>query len=712
MSRTFALEIGTEEIPAGYLPPASAQLKVALEEGLKERRIAFKRVETFAAPRRLIALVHEIGDGQADLDKVVMGPPAKVAFGPDGALTKAGEGFAKKQGVPVDALRRVETAGGEYLVATVHETGRPLEAVLLEWLPGLIAALSFPKTMKWRGDEFRFARPVRSILALLDAEVLPLVVGPLKAGRVTRGHRLFVTAPVEVATAADLLPTLAKAGVLADPAVRTTRIAAEVARAAAEAQGRAVEDAGLLEEVAYLVEFPTAVLGSFDTEFLALPREVITTAMRSHQRYFGVEDAQGNLLPHFITLANGRWDDASQVVEGNERVLRARLADARFYWDVDLKAGLEKKLEELKTVVWIQGAGSLYERAMRIELLVERLAAHLKSGTGVPVVPAGVLPTALRAAHLAKADLATEMIRDGKEFTALQGIIGGAYAKAGGEPEPVWQAIREHYQPRGPHDPLPSTTAGLLVSLADRFDAIVGCFAMGLTPTGSQDPYALRRAANGVVRILLEQEWHLSIGELVKEAVAQLPKTAQDKTPDGAEGVVTKVRAFFADRLDFFLREKGIPYDVSAATLVVAVDDPLDALARARALAAIRGEADLEKLVSGFKRAANILKGVDDAPAAVDAALMKDAIPVETALYTTALAARQEIDGAIATVDYPRAVRAFLSLRAPIDAFFEGVMVMSTDPTEKARRLGMLFEIKALFDRLYDLSKIVVEGTA
>jgi glycyl-tRNA synthetase beta chain len=228
---------------------------------------------------------------------------------------------------------------------------------------------------------------------------------------------------------------------------------------------------------------------------------------------------------------------------------------------------------------------------------------------------------------------------------------------------------------------------------------------------GSQDPYALLRAANGVVRILLEQEWHLSIGGLVKEAVAQLPKTAQDKTPEGAEGVVTTVRAFFADRLDFFLREKGIPYDVSAATLAVAVDDPLDALARARALAAIRGEADLEKLVSGYKRAANILKGVEDAPVAIDAALMKDAIPVETALYTTTLAARAEIDGAVATVDYPRAVRAFLSLRAPIDAFFEGVMVMSTDPTEKARRLVMLFEIKALFDRLYDLSKIVVEGT-
>jgi glycyl-tRNA synthetase beta chain len=303
MSRTFALEIGTEEIPAGYLPPASAQLKAALEEGLKERRIEFARVDTFAAPRRLIALVHGIGDRQADLDKEVMGPPAKVAFGPDGALTKAGEGFAKKQGVPVSALRRVETAGGEYLVATVHETGRPLEAVLLEWLPGLITALSFPKTMKWRGDEFRFARPVRSILALLDAEVLPLVVGPLKAGRVTRGHRLFVNAPVEVATAADLLPALEKAGVLADPAVRTTRIAAEVARAAGEAKGRAVEDAGLTEEVAYLVEYPTAVLGSFDTEFLALPREVIVTAMRSHQRYFGVEDAQGNLLPNFITLA-------------------------------------------------------------------------------------------------------------------------------------------------------------------------------------------------------------------------------------------------------------------------------------------------------------------------------------------------------------------------------------------------------------------------
>lgn len=715
MSRTFALEIGTEEIPAGYLPPAARQLEQALIEGLKEKRIACERVETCAAPRRLIALLHGLGDRQADLDREVQGPPAKVAFAPDGSLTKAGEGFAKKQGVPPEALRRIETAGGEYLAAVVHETGRPLEAVLLEWLPGVIAALTFPKTMKWRGDDFRFARPVRWILALLDAEVLPLVVGPLTAGRRTRGHRLFVSAPVEVPDANSLLPTLEAAGVLADPVLRTARIEAEVARAAAAAGGRVVADPGLLEEVAYLVEYPTAVVGSFDAEYLALPREVITTAMRSHQRYFGVEDADGTLRANFITIANGRWDDTAQVVEGNERVLRARLADARFYWDVDLKAGLERKLEELGRVVWIQGAGTLRDRVTRIEALVATLAARLRDAGGAPVVSEDALAVALRAAHLAKADLATEMIKDGKEFTALQGVIGGAYAKAGGESDPVCRAIREHYQPRGPNDPLPSTVPGLLVSLADRFDAIAGCFAMGLIPSGSQDPYALRRAANGVVRMLLEREWHLPIGALVAEAVALLPDSARERTPEGGAGAVERVRAFFADRLDYFLREHGIPYDVSAATLggAGAADDPVDALARARALAAIRGEADLVRLVSGYRRAANILKGVDAAPAApLDPTHFASALPVESELHAAVVTARAEVDAAIAAVDYPRAVRGFLALRAPIDAFFEGVMVMSPEAAEKARRLALLFEVRALFDRLYDLSRIVVEGAA
>lgn len=706
MTRDLLLEIGTEEIPAGYLPPAAAELRDRLAKGLQERRIGSTSAETFASPRHLIAIVRGLDERQADLDREVLGPPAKVAFGADGTLSKAGEGFARSQGVPVASLRRLETTKGEYVAATVHETGRPTADVLTAWLPELIAGLPFPKTMKWDGDLVRFARPIRWLVALLGEEVLPLQVGAVKAGRLTRGHRLFTTGPVEVRNADSILATLENAGVIADPMERAARIRSGVESAAAKAGGRVVSDPGLLEEVTYLVEFPGAVLGSFDPEFLEIPREIVTTAMRSHQRYFAVEDAAGKLLPHFITVANGRWDDPSQVIAGNERVLRARLADARFYWDTDLRKGMEAHRQELKTVVWLEGAGTLFDRTERIENLVGWLGVELRSADGRPVADEGAVTAARRAAGLAKADLATEMIKDGKEFTSLQGIVGSEYARASGEPAEVVRAIREHYQPRGPSDPLPGSIAGLLVSMADRLDLVVGCFAMGLKPSGSQDPYALRRAANGLVRILLENEWHLNLSGAVRAAFDGLPETARKREGE----VPAEVVAFLRDRIEFFLREADVPYDVVQAVLGATGDDPVDLKARAAALAAIRGEPDLERLVIGYKRATNILKGIDTEFPPPDDVMMAGALPVEHDLHGAAKAAGHALDEATARVDYPSAVAAFLTLRAPIDAFFEGVMVMSTDPAEKNRRLALLAETRRLFDRLYDLSKIVVEG--
>lgn len=710
MAHTLLLEIGTEEIPAGYLPPAAAWLNDTLTAGLAERRLHCDRIETLAAPRRLIVQVFGLADRQDDLDKDVMGPPVKAAFAPDGSLTRAGEGFARGQGVEPSALRRVDTPKGEYVAATVHVAGRPTTEVLLEWLPSVVTGVPFPRTMKWQGEGLRFARPIRWLVSLLDHDLLPIVVGDLTAGRLSRGHRLFTTAPVEVDHAAHLVPLLEKAGVLADSSVRAARISEEIARSAASVGGQVVADDDLLEEVSYLVEYPTAIVGSFDPEYLALPREVIVTAMKSHQRYFSVEDAAGRLKPNFIAVANGRWTDTSQVVAGNERVLRARLADARFYWDTDLKVGLVNKVDDLKNVVWLEGAGTLFDRTERVMRLVQWLGTALKTSGGAAVADVAALQAAARAAYLAKADLATEMIKDGKEFTSLQGIMGGEYARAGGEPAEVIMGIREHYAPRGPADQLPTTVPGLLVSLADRFDVIAGCFAMGLIPSGSQDPYALRRAANGIMRILLEKGWHLELDQAVAFAVAGLPAGARDRADGGADAVSAQVRDFLSDRLDYFLRDAGLPYDVTAATLAADAHDPVDARARANALAAIRGEADLEKLVIGFKRAANILKGVSESLPAVDAALLSGALPVEQALHTAAAAARRAIDDAVARVDYPTAVAAFLTLRAPIDAFFDGVMVMSDDADERRRRLGLLAEVKGLFDRLYDLARIVVEG--
>ncbi|MDZ4806310.1 MAG: glycine--tRNA ligase subunit beta [Candidatus Eisenbacteria bacterium] len=707
MTRQFLLEIGTEEIPAGYLCPAGDYLHKSITDGLAERRLPADRIEVHVAPRRLIVLIHGLADGQADLSKEVMGPASKAAFTPDGALTRAGEGFARGQGALPSALRRVETPKGEYVAVTVHVVGRPVGDILLEWLPDLIRTIPFPKSMKWCGDTLRFARPIRWLVALLDQEVVPLQVGSIQAGRTSRGHRLVTQDPVVIDRPESILPALEAAGVLADFEVRRARVRMEIESVAGKSSTRIVSDDDLVDEVTNLVEWPTAVIGSFDAEYLALPREVIITAMKAHQRYFAVEGLDGVLRPNFITVANGRWDDTSRVVAGNERVLRARLADARFYWDTDRKIGLVNKVDELKSVVWLEGAGTLHDRVIRIERMVDWLGRNLRTSAGHPVVDAATLAIAARVAHLAKADLATDMIRDGKEFTSLQGIIGGHYARIGGEPEAVVTGISEHYLPKGPGDSLPSTTPGLLVSLADRLDVIVGCFAIGLIPSGSQDPYALRRAANGIMRMLLEMGWHIDLTEAIVFGLGGLPGTAF-KGP--AESAPPRIQEFLRDRLDYFLRESGQPYDVVAATLAGGANDPVDARARGSALAVIRGDADLAKLVIGYKRAANILKGVTEVIPSLASDPMSGAEPVEAALHAAAVEARAAVDQAIQRVDYPAAVAAFLKLRAPIDAFFAGVMVMSKDDAERHRRLGLLVEVRSIFDRLFDLSKIVVEG--
>jgi glycyl-tRNA synthetase beta chain len=711
MSHDFLLEIGVEEIPAGYLRPAGEHLKNTLTAGLAERRFDVAAIEVFEAPRRLIVRLTGLVDRQPDLEKEVMGPPVKAAFAPDGTLTKAGEGFARGQGVEPAALRRVDTPKGEYVAATVHVVGRPTAEILVEWLPEVIRGIPFPKTMKWCGESLRFARPIRWLVALLDSEVLPVQVESIRAGRLTRGHRLVAAGPIEIESPGTMLAQLEQAGVIADFDARRARVREEIMSAASAASARIVADDDLVDEVTNLVELPKAVMGSFDAEYLDLPREVVITAMKAHQRYFAVEGADGTLRPNFITVANGRWSDTSQVIAGNERVLRARLADARFYWDTDRKIGLVNKVDELRSVVWLEGAGTLHDRVTRIGKLVTFLAAHLKSAGGAPVVDDATAAIAARVAHLAKADLATDMIRDGKEFTGLQGVMGGHYARAGGESPEVAAGIAEHYQPRGPSDALPATIPGLLVSLADRIDVIAGCFAMGLIPSGSQDPYALRRAANGVMRILLEKGWHLDLDATVAAALSALPTTAFAKgaTP---EAVRARINDFLRDRLDYFLREAGLPYDVVAATLASGTSlskDPVDARARANALAAIRGEADLEKLVIGYKRAANILKGVGENPPAEPSSIQAGE-PAEQELWNAWRETNDALRSVIQKGDYPAAVRLYLSLREPIDNFFNGVMVNSENALEKRRRLGLLGQVRELFDRLYDLSRIVVEG--
>jgi len=721
MSR-LAFEIGTEAIPAGYMAPALAALQERAAARLTELRLGSERVRARGTPQRLVLEVEGLASRQEDLTRTVQGPRADIAF-KDGNPTPAAEGFARKNGVGVDQLERVTTERGEFLQAVVHETGRPAEDVLPGLLAALVTELPWPKAMRWNDTGFLFPRPIRWVLCLLDDAVLPLEIAGLPAGRATRGHRLLGSGAHEVAAAAGLESVLQRAGVVLDPATRRTRIAEELRAAAvrlgpggragasegqflledddeAPSAGRVVEDPGLLDEVTFLAEHPKVHAGSFDPEFLQLPREVVVTAMRSHQRYFAVEDEVGDLLPNFLVVCDGDWEDASLVRAGNERVLRARLADARFYWDTDLKTGLEAMAVGLNKVVWLEKVGTLAEKSCRVAGLTETIGSRLFGESWDAHRPA-----AAQATKLAKADLASEMIKDGKEFTGLQGIMGARYAEASGEDPAVARALAEQYLPRGAEDPLPRTPVGTALALADRADSIAGCWAAGFVPSGSQDPYGLRRAGNGMVRILLEKELHLDLEAVLAAAVQALPEALR------APGLAGEIAGFLRERTAYFLRERGMSYDVVDAVLAAESADPLDALARARALQAVRGEPELEKLVIGFKRAANILKGVDSAslpePARVD---WGAADPAERDLHRAATAAGEAVTGASRSRDYAAMLAALLELRGPIDTFFDKVMVMAEDPAERGRRLTLLAEVRGLFDHLSDLSRIVIEG--
>ncbi len=698
MSR-LTFEIGTEAIPAGYLPPALAFLEERAREGLAGLRLAAEGVRAVGTAKRLVLEVEGMAERQEDLTREVTGPRADIAF-KDGAPTKAAEGFARKNGVAVDDLERTTTDKGEFLLARVHEAGREAREVLPGFLARLAGDLPWPKTMVWNGDRFRFPRPVRWVVCLLDKEILPLTLAGRAAGRETFGHRLVSRGPHPVGDAGRLEEVLESVGVVLDPAERRSHIERELAAEAGRRGGRLVPDPGLLDEVVFLAELPKVLSGGFEEKYLELPREVVTTAMRSHQRYFAMEDAGGALLPGFLVVCDGRWDDPAQVVAGNERVLRARLEDARFYWTVDNRAGLEKLAESLGKVVWLESVGTVREKAERVARLVAALGPRW-----YPEDWASLEGAAVRAARLAKADLAGEMIKDGKEFTGLQGVIGARYAEAQGEPEAVARALAEQYLPRGAADPLPGSREGTLLAFADRLDTVAGCWAAGFVPSGSQDPYALRRAANGMIRMLLEKKLHVSLEAVVSEAAAALPEAVR------GEGLVPELLDFLADRTAFFLRERGMSYDEVEAVLAAGADDPLDALARAEALHTLRGEEDLERLVIGFKRAANILKGVDEsglaAPSAGDLASAPEA---ERVLHEASTRVRETLARARAGKDYPAMLRALLELRGPIDRFFDDVMVMSEDPAERTRRLALLAEARGLFHHFFDPSRIVIEG--
>ncbi len=707
MSRDLLYEIGVEEIPASYSEPALAALADTVAAKLADERLDFAAIERHATPRRFVLIVRGLAERQRDLERVALGPAVSVAFDAQGQPTNAARGFARGQGVAVEALERATTEKGEYVAARIRRPGLPAGEVVPPILLAATRAMPFPRTMRWTSSDLRFARPIRWLVALHGADVLPLELDGVRAGNETPGIRFHRSGPFPVAGADDYLRVLAENGVTLDAAERRRQIEAALAAAAAAAGGRLVPDPDLLDEVAYLVAWPSVLTGSFDPRFLALPRDVVTTAMRAHQRYFAVEaDAGGNrLMNHFLCVVNGPLGgadglDLDRVRGGHERVLRARLEDARFYWERDSARGVDGREGELAQVVWQEGLGTLADKSRRLAALAATIARAWD--------PA-LEPVVARAALLSKVDQVSDMVRDGKEFTGLQGRIGAEYARVAGEPDPVCAAIAEQYLPRGADDRLPLTLAGSILATADKLDHVVGAFVAGKIPSGSEDPFAVRRAANGILRNLVEADRHVSLEALLARALELFQPFFGGRDAAAVKGDLAD---FFAQRLDQFLADRGIRYDLADATVAGSLDDPADVRHRAEALAAYSTSPDFAPLVVGYKRVANILRGPagGTAPAIppLDPATLTE--PAERGLHDAATAARGRIAEHRRARRFADALAELLALRAPIDRFFDDVMVMVEDPAVRGRRLALLALVRELFTGTWDLSRVVVEG--
>jgi glycyl-tRNA synthetase beta chain len=572
--------------------------------------------------------------------------------------------------------------------------------------------MPFPRTMRWTPSDLRFARPIRWLVALLGEDVLPVALDGIQAGRETRGTRFHRPGPFAVRHASEYLRLISENGVTLDPAARAQAIAKALTAAARDAGGAVVDDPDLLTEVANLVEWPGVITGSFDQDFLALPRDVVTTAMRAHQRYFAVEPAGAaaaaatnggrKLLPRFLCVVNGPLGgvsglDPERVRGGHERVLRARLADARFYWDRDSARGVDGREPELAGVVWQEGLGSLADKTHRLAEMARVIVAGWD--------PA-LAPIVERAARLAKVDQVSEMVRDGKEFTGLQGRIGAEYARVAGEESAVCAAIADQYLPRGAEDALPATLAGSVLATADKLDHVVGAFVAGKIPSGSEDPFAVRRAANGLLRILVEADRHVSLEALIARAIELFRPYLGERDP---AAVGAELREFFAQRIDAFLADRGIRYDLADATVHGSMDDPADVRRRAEALAEYSASPDFAPLVIGYKRVANILRQAENVQVPpLDAKALAE--PAERELHAAAAAAAGKIAEHRDARRFGDALAELLALRKPIDRFFDDVMVMVDDEAVKNRRLALLAEVRGLFTGTWDLSRVVVEG--
>ena len=710
----FLLEIGCEEIPARMIAAASEELKKRVNDLLVREHLSVGgEVSSLDTPRRLAVLAPDIAAAQPDVTEELTGPAVAIAF-KDGQPTPAAHAFAKKVGLDISRLNRITTAKGEYIAAKTTKKGRVASEILSELLPKELAGIYWPKSMYWRKPSERFVRPVRWLVAMLDEEVIPLEFDGVRASDRSMGHRILWHGEVRIPKAGvPYVEALETAKVLGRE-VREQKIRKQLDAATRTISGaRWREDEDLLETVVNLTEFPSVTLGNFEPEFLKLPEEVLVTVMRDHQKYFAIESSDGKLAPHFLAVLNTDGDPEGLIRHGHERVLRARFNDARFFWQTDQKHSLRERLEMLRHVTFQKDLGSYHEKTLRVQRLASWLSEVLRQN-GVAVRP-GVVH---KAACLAKADLTTELV---KEFTELQGIVGGLYARVQqldeGLPEAtrfaIADAIYDQYKPESMEDTLPRTTEGAILSIADKADTIAGMFALGMQPTGSKDPFALRRQANGVIRIIAAKKLPLRIHQLFQDARESYRGTEAEKRFSTKNDPGKAIAEFVRERLEFYLRDAlGFKYDVVNAVLAAGSDDVVDAVARAAALSSVRSTADFEAISIAFKRMKNILRQAREAGKQPSTTINANALKedAERTLAGLLPETAKKVEALRGARDYDTALSEIAKLRPAIDQFFDQVMVMVDDENLRANRLALLETLTREFSTIADFSEIVTEG--
>ena len=696
--KRLLLEIGAEEIPAGYIDPALKAMAANLLQKLDNARIDHGAVKTYGTPRRLAVEVADVAEKQKSLSTDVLGPPVKVGFDADGKPTMAAHKFAEKVGVKVERLKVQDTEKGAYLSAKVTERGLATGTILKTILPEVILATPFPKSMRWADLEISFARPIHSIVALLGDRAIPFSIEILKSGRYTQGHYFMAPKKIKLRDADSYVEQLREAQVLVDIEERRQAVVEEINRAAKEAGGRILPDDELIDIVTNLVEYPFATIGRFDEEFLSVPDEVLITAMREHQKYFAIIDANDKLMACFVAVNNTRTKDMDLVATGHGRVIRARLADAQFFYRGDVDVSFDPWVEKLHGVLFQAKLGSMHAKAQRVQKIAEFIA---DDAIQQKQADTSLKANAARAALLCKADLVSQVV---VEFPKLQGVMGRVYAGVAGEPADVATAIEEHYRPTRSGGALPQTLCGSVVSIADKIDSVCGCFSAGLKPTGASDPYALRRQGIGIVQILLAQDLALSLRALIGKSLSLF--AAQQDVDEAA--VTQEVYTFIKNRIAHLLAEEGFSKDVISAVVEVSIDHVPYTWSRVRALEALKARPDFESLVIGFKRVVNIIKkagyAVTGEKGAVDTGRFQHAS--EGALYEAYQTLDAKVADEIKQGQFEQALLDIASLKDTVDSFFDDVMVMTDDLQVRENRLALLGLIASMFGQFADFSRL------